>query len=29
MKSQIRLSEDKRTVTFVPGAYFYKFTITK
>ena len=27
--SEIRLSEDKRTVTFVPGAYFYKFTITK
>ena len=27
--SEIRLSKDKRTVTFVPGAYFYKFTITK
>ena len=27
--SEIRLSKDKRTVTFVPGASFYKFTITK
>lgn len=27
--SEIRLSKDKRTVTFVPGANFYKFTITK
>ena len=27
--SEIRLSEDKRTVTFVPGANFYEFTITK
>ena len=27
--SEIRLSEDKRTVTFAPGPDFYEFTITK
>ena len=27
--SEIRLSEDKRTVKFVPGPDFYEFTITK
>jgi len=27
--SLITLSEDNRTVTFAPGAHFYKFTITK